>query len=145
MVPGQERSPSGPEYYPFKFSQEASGDPKRYAFLISGKDEKRISTQGQVLSLFFKHRMKILSQWGYVDDAHHEFVLCLNCDLKNADITPDGIVLELRALKFTKNVRSVRMGNRIFHGFFFPLTLLDNRVMILDSQITFLIQHELKT
>ncbi len=142
-VQGQQQQ--GPDYYPFSLGLEGAGDPRKYAFLISGKDDKRVSTQGEVLILFLKHGAKIISQWGYLDEARHDFVLCLKCDMSNADITPDGLILELRLSKFIRNVRSRRMENRLFHGFSFPVTFLDNRVVILDSQITFLIEQQLKT
>jgi len=147
MVPEQRRDQSltSPEYYSYKLGHLGAGDQKKFTFLVSGKDEKRISGQGQVLNLFLKHRTKIISQWGYLDDARHEFVICLTCDMRNADITPDGLILELRLLKFVRNARSIRMENRLFDGFFFPVTLLDSRVIVLDSSITFLIEHELKS
>lgn len=134
---------SQPEHYPSKLSHGSIGDPKKFAFLISGRDEKRSSTQGQVLSQFLKHRIKIVSQWGYLDDQRNEFVLCLCCDMKNADITPDGLVVELRLIKSVRNARSVSLRNRLFHGYLFPMTLLENRVVVLDSQITFLIEQQL--
>ena len=140
----QEKSTSGPEYYPFKISYSGTTDPKQHSFLVSGKDEKRVSTQGQVLNLFLKHRMKIVSHWGYTNEDRREFVLCLNCDMRNSDITPDGLVLELRLLKAVRNARSIRMQNRLFDGFFFPIMLLENRVLILDSQFPSLIERELK-
>ena len=143
MIPGQ--VPTGPDNYPYKLGQTTAGDRKKHAFLVSGRDEKKISTQAQVLNLFLKHRVKIASHFGYLDDSSHEFVLCLSCDLRNADITPDGLVVELRLLKSVRHARSVSSENRLFDGFFFPITLLDNRVMILDSQFTFLIEHQLGT
>ena len=72
-------------------------------------------------------------------------MLCLSCDLRNADITPDGLIVELRQLKSVRHARSVSSENRLFDGFFFPITLLDNRVIILDSQVTFLIERQLGT
>ena len=131
------------EYYPLKLSLARSGDPKKYAFLISGKDDKRVSAQGQVLNIFLRHGVKILGQWGYLDEQNNDFVLYLSCDMKNSDVTPDQLILDLRLLKSIRNVRSVGMKNRLFHGCFFPLTLLDNRVMVLDSEFTFLIEHDL--
>ncbi len=147
MVPAQQRdqSASNPDYYPYRLGQTTVGDPKKFAFLISGRDERRTSGEGQVLSVFLKHRVKILSQWGYTDDAQREFVVCLTCDMRNADITPDGLIVELRLLKFVRTARSIRMDNRIFDGFSFPVTLLDNRVIALDASITFLLERELKT
>ena len=132
-----------PEYYPSKLSQGGSGDPKKYAFLISGRDDRRASSQGQVLNLLLRHGARILAQWGYLDEQRSDYVLCLSCDLKNADVSADQLVLDLRLLKSVRNARSVGMKNRLFHGFFFPLTFLDNRVMVLDSEFTFLIEHEL--
>jgi len=143
MIPGQ--VPAGPENYPYKLGQSTAGDPKKHAFLVLGRDEKRISTQSQVLNLFLKHRVKIASHFGYLDDSTHEFVLCLSCDLRNSDITADGLVVELRLLKSVRHARSISSENRLFDGFFFPITLLDNRVVVLDSQVTFLIEHQLGT
>lgn len=151
MVPGrrergEQDSQAGPDHYPLRLGQgERSGDPKRYAFLVSGKEEKGISAQAQLLHLFFRHRTRIVTQLGYIDENRREFVLCLNCDMRNADITPDDLLLEIRQLKFIRNARVARMANRLFDGFFFPLTFLENRVILLDSQISFLIEHELKT
>ncbi len=142
MVSGQDQTP---DYFPFKLDQGGGGDPKRYAFLISGTEGKRISAHAQVLGLFLKHRVRIISHWGYQEESRHEFVLCLNCDMSAADITPDGLVLELRLLKSVQNARFIQMKTRLFDGFFFPLTLLDNRALVLDSQFTFLIEQELKT
>ena len=65
--------------------------------------------------------------------------------MRNSDITPDGLVVELRLLKFVRTTRSIRMENRLFDGFSFPLTLLDSRVIALDASITFLLERELKT
>jgi hypothetical protein len=147
MVPAEQRDQSGSntDYYPYRLGQTATGDPKKFAFLISGRDEKRLSGQGQVLSLFLKHRVRILSQWGYTEDVRREFVTCLTCDMRNADITPDGLIVELRLLKFVQTARSIRMENRLFDGFSFPMTLLDSRVIALDASITFLLERELKT
>ena len=147
MVPAEQRDQSGsnPDYYPYRLGQASTGDPKKFSFLISGRDEKRLSGQGQVLSLFLKHRVKILAQWGYTDDLRREFVTCLTCDMRNADITPDGLVVELRLLKFVRTARSIQMENRLFDGFSFPMTLLDSRVIALDASITFLLERELKT
>ena len=140
MGSGQEKSP---DYFPFKLDQEG-GDANRYAFLVSGIDGKRTPAQAQVLGLFLKHRARIISHWGY-QESGNEFVLCLNCDMSSADITPDGLLLELRLLKSVQNARSTQMETRLFDGFSFPPTLLDNRALVLDSQFTFLIEHELKT
>jgi len=145
MVSGQRQDQPPPDYFPLKLDQGGAGDPKRYAFLVSGTEGKRISAQTQILGVFLKHKAKIVSHWGYQNEAGHEFVMCLNCDMEFADITPDGLVLELRLLKSVQNTRSIQMKTRLFDGFFFPLTFLDNRALVLDSQLTFLIEHQLKT
>ena len=75
MTPGQ--VPPGPDNYPYKLGQSTAGDLKKHAFLILGRDEKRISTQAHVLNLFLKHRVKIASHFGYINDSNREFVLCL--------------------------------------------------------------------
>jgi hypothetical protein len=146
MIPAQQKDQTGsnPDYYPYRLGQAGTGDPKKFAFLISGRDERRQAGQNQVLSIFLKHRAKILSQWGYTDDPRHEFVICLTCDIRGADITSDGLIVELRLLKFVTAARSVRMENRLFDGFSFPLALLDNRIIALDASITFLLERELK-
>lgn len=132
-----------PDYYPARLPSATPGDPRKVSFLISGREDKRASAQGQVLTLFLKHRVRIISQWGYPADDDREFILCLYCDMKNADITPDGLLLELRSIRSVRYARSVSMKDRLFDGFFFPMTFLENRVIVFDSQITFLLEREL--
>ena len=136
------------EYYPNRLSQSSVGSSARHAFLISGRDDNRgenPAVQAQILHVFFKHRVKIVAQSGYVDERKGEFVLSFCCDLRHADIDANGLVLALRLLKSVEHATSVSMKNHIFDGFLFPPTLMDQRVVLLNSKFAFLLEDSMKT
>jgi len=140
---GKPRLPSV-EYYPNNIGNLSIGTPRTYAFLIYGRDEKAI--QVQILSGLLKRGARILSQTGYVDDKSREFTLCVSCDLGEASVTPDDLVIELRRIKQVRNAMAICLKNRMFDGFLFPLTiLLTNRVVSIDSNIMFHIQERMSS
>ena len=138
-------APSGAEYYPSKLDQTTIGTATQHAFLVFSKDDKHGAPHTAVLNAFLRHKVRINSQVGYADEKLEGYVSCLSCDLKNADITADGLTVELRMLKSVSAASSVKMHNRIFESIFFPLTLLDKRVIALSAGITFLLEERLKT
>src|SRR5580692_10564394 len=93
---GKPRLPSV-EYYPNNIGNLTIGSPRSYAFLIYGRDEKGI--QVQVLNTLLKRGARIVSQNGYSEEKNREFTLCISCDLGEASVTPDDIVIELRRMK----------------------------------------------
>jgi hypothetical protein len=139
------KAPPAPEYFPSKLDQTTVGTASQHSFLIFGREDKHGAPQTSILNAFLRHKVRITSQSGYVDEKLGGYVFCFSCNLKNADISPDGLVVELRELKSVTQARSINMDNRIFEGFFFPLTLLDKRVTALSSGITFLLEERLKT
>jgi len=140
---GKPRLPSV-EYYPNNIGNLTIGTPRSYAFLVYGREERGI--QVQILNSLLKRGARILSQTGYVDEKNREFTLCISCDLVEVSVTPDDLVIELRRMKQVRNALAICLKNRMFDGFLFPLTiLLTNRVVSIDSNITFLIQERLNT
>jgi hypothetical protein len=138
-------TPPGSDYYPSKLDQTTVGTSTQHTFLVFSKDDKHGAPHTSILNAFLRHKVRINSQVGYADAKLGGYVSCLSCDLKNADISADGLTVELRMLKSVSTASSVRMENRIFEGVFFPLTLLDKRVIALSSGITFLLEERLKT
>jgi len=140
---GKPRLPSV-EYYPNNIGNLTIGTPRSYAFLVYGRDDRGI--QVQILNSLLKRGARLLSQTGYVDEKSREFTLCISCDLGEVSVTPDDLVIELRRMKQVRNAVAICLKNRMFDGFLFPLTiLLTNRVVSIDSNITFLIQERLNS
>jgi hypothetical protein len=140
---GKPRLPSV-EYYANNIGNLAIGTPRSYAFLVYGREDRGI--QVQILNSLLKRGARIVSQTGYVDEKAREFTLCVSCDLGEVSVTPDDLVIELRRMKQVRNAMAICLKNRMFDGFLFPLTiLLTNRVVSIDSNITFLIQERLNS
>ncbi len=120
------------EYYPRNIGLAKLGTSSTFAFLVTGKDEK--GAQTTVLNAFFAHGAKIIFQTGYLDENYSEFTLCLSCDFKEADVSPDNLVIELRKFKFVVTAVCSTMKGRFFDRYLFPLTMMDShRVVALDS------------
>ena len=145
MIRGS-KAPTSPQFYPFKIDPLGSANsPGRHAFRVSIRDDGKDGPTPQILqvfNLFFRHGAKIISQFGYFDT---EFVLTLHCDMRQANIDPAGLILELRMMKFVTHATTASMKNRIFDGFFFPLTFLGSRAFALDAKIAFLLEDNFKT
>ncbi len=140
---GKPRLPSV-EYYPNNIGNLAIGTPRSYAFLVYGREDRGI--QVQILNTLLKRGARIVSQTGYVDEKNREFTLCISCDLGEVSVTPDDLIIELRRMKQVRNANAICLKNRMFDGFLFPQTiLLTNRVVSIDSNITFLIQERLNS
>ncbi len=140
---GKPRLPSV-EYYPNNIGNLTIGNPRSYAFLVYGRDERGI--QAQILGILHKRGARIISQNGYVDDRSKEFTLCVSCDLGEVSVTPDDLVIELRRMKLVRNAMAICLKNRMFDGFLFPLTILmTGRVVAVDSSVPFMIQDRLNT
>ena len=132
------------EYYPNNIGNLVLGTSRTYSFLIYGRDDRGIKVQ--ILNSLLRRGAKIVSQTGYVDGKSREFTLCVSCDLSEVSVTPDDLVIELRRIKSVKNALAVCLKNRMFDGFLFPLTMmLTNRVVSVDSNLTFLIQDRLNS
>src|SRR5579872_4464653 len=138
-------SPPVSDYYPSKLDQTTVGSSTNHTFFIYSKDDRHGAPHTSILNAFLRHKVRILSQIGYSDEKIGGYVLCLSCDLKGADISADGLTVELRMLKSVAITKSVKMENRIFEGLFFPLTLLDKRVIALSAGVTFLLEERLKS
>jgi len=138
---GKPRLPSV-EYYPNNIGNLTVGNPRSYAFLIYGRDERGI--QAQILGILHKRGARIISQNGYADDRSKEFTLCVSCDLSEVSVTPDDLVIELRRMKLVRNAMAICLKNRMFDGFLFPLTIMmTSRVVAMDANISFMIQDRL--
>jgi len=140
---GKPRLPSV-EYYPNNIGNLTIGNPRSYAFLVYGRDERGI--QVQILNTLHKRGARIVSHNGYVDERSREFTLCVSCDLGEVSVTPDDLVIEMRRMKQVRNAMAICLKSRLFDGFLFPLTILmTSRVVAMDSNLCFLIQDRLGT
>lgn len=132
-----------PEYHPRNIGSSTLGTAGTQSYLITGKEGK--GAEVQILTVFLKHKARILSHSSYVDERTGEFTMSLVCDLQKADSTPDDFLIYLTDVKSVKNVLTAKMKDRLFERFLFPLTLLDSdRVIALNADFIFQLQNHLE-
>lgn len=132
-------------YYPNIIGQAAPATSKTYAFLVEGKYDK-----GEISLVVMNHLLKrgarILSQNGRVNERTGDFTLCIVCDMREMNDTPDDIVIQVRRMKNVRHAQGVSLRNNMFDGLLFPFVSMDtDRLVAINSNLTFQIQEKLNT
>jgi len=128
------------DYFPNIIGNFSPGLKNHFAFLIGGRHEGAVLSQ--VLHAFRIHGVTINSFRAFNDKENREFAICITSDFSNGNLSPENIAIELRMMKFIRDVYVVPLKNRIFDGFLFPLTIMySDRVVAMDSGLLFKMQE----
>lgn len=132
------------EYYPNNIGNVSMGRGKDYGFRICGRQEGGLLAF--VLDTFRKHGIVIYSFRADSDRMKKEIALSISCDFSSGNISPVGLVTELRKSSLVGEVVYSSLRNRVFDGFLFPLTIMgSDRIIGMESNFLFQIQEQMNT
>ncbi len=110
-------------------------------FLVVGKDE--LGAVSKVMSIFADHSINFLSSYGESRDEEHNFILTFFAEVDDVESQIEILEKEISSLSFVKQVQSVKMKDRVYDQYLFPITAGSARVIIMRADPLLNIEKQL--
>jgi hypothetical protein len=123
-------SSAKPRYIPGTVSNIRPPDPNVTEFLVVWEDSD-YGAYAAILSLFAKHRVKILLTQSFREEKSGNMVGILYGDTSKSDASSDEIKRELKSLEQVNEVNSISGRETLFENFLFPQVSRGNRWLLL--------------
>lgn len=110
------------EYLPRHIAIARQGGSKVFELLIKGDD--RTGALARLSGILAGHKVDIRNVYSHADKKKDSFVVVLYMDMAKANLSIEQLVSELKKRDSVKYVEFVRMENRVYDQFLYPIYIL---------------------
>ena len=111
-------------------------------FLIVGRDD--LESVSKVMSIFADRRINVLASYFESRDEAHNFILTFFAEVDDVESQIEILEKEISSLSFVKQVQSVKMKDRVYDQYLFPITATGStRVIIMRADPLLNIEKQL--